>query len=209
MATGLDHPQWNSADIDDPETVDVDAVARWYAERGVRWGLRVPAGAPWPHGRFLVRKRLMGLSPEGYRPAGPAEDVTLRAATHADVAAVVAVDREAFGDHGELQQTWIELLFRHRQVTYVVAERSGVVAGVGYSQRTDEDAGPALFVGGIGVRASMRRRGIGSAVSSWLVTAGFDAGARLAHLHPDTEDAARIYRRLGFVEVDGLDIYLP
>jgi hypothetical protein len=55
----------------------------------------------------------------------------------------------------------------------------------------------------------MRRRGIGGAVSSWLLTAGFDGGAQLAHLHPDSEEAARIYRRLGFVDVDGLDIYLP
>src|SRR4051812_25374271 len=46
-ASGLPHPQWNSGDVDDPGLVDVDAVRRWYADRGVPWGLRLPAGAPW------------------------------------------------------------------------------------------------------------------------------------------------------------------
>jgi len=35
-----------------------------------------------------------------------------------------------------------------------------------------------------------------------------DAGAELVHLHPDTDQAAAIYRRLGFVEVDGFDVYV-
>lgn len=46
---------------------------------------------------------------------------------------------------------------------------------------------------------------MGAAVSSWLVELGRDVGAEVWHLHPD-HDAASIYRRLGFVEVEGLDI---
>jgi GNAT superfamily N-acetyltransferase len=53
-----------------------------------------------------------------------------------------------------------------------------------------------------------RRRGVASAVTEWLLDRGAAAGAQLAHLHPDTDEAARIYARLGFVEVDGLDIYV-
>jgi hypothetical protein len=30
----------------------------------------------------------------------------------------------------------------------------------------------------------------------------------LAHLHPDSDDAVRIYARLGFIEVPGLEIYV-
>ena len=56
--------------------------------------------------------------------------------------------------------------------------------------------------------AAARRRGIGAALSSWLLERGFAAGADFAHLNPDTDEAARIYERLGFVETPGLDIYV-
>jgi hypothetical protein len=45
-------------------------------------------------------------------------------------------------------------------------------------------------------------------MSSWLLAQGFAAGAELAHLHPDSDEAARIYARLAFTEVPGLEIYV-
>jgi hypothetical protein len=39
------------------------------------------------------------------------------------------------------------------------------------------------------------------------VERGFAAGAAFAHLHPEPM-AAGVYGRLGFVEVDGFDIYV-
>jgi hypothetical protein len=51
-------------------------------------------------------------------------------------------------------------------------------------------------------------RGIAGAVSSRLLARGAAAGARVAYLHPDSDQAARVYARLGFVEVDGLDVYV-
>ena len=56
--------------------------------------------------------------------------------------------------------------------------------------------------------AAARRRGVGAALSSWLLERGFAAGAELAHLNPDTDEAARLYGRLGFTETPGLDIYV-
>jgi len=82
------------------------------------------------------------------------------------------------------------------------------VVATGYCVRTDGDAGPAGYVAGIGVLPDARRTGIGGALSSWLVAALLDTGAELVHLHPDTDQAAAIYRRLGFVEVDGFDVYV-
>ena len=56
--------------------------------------------------------------------------------------------------------------------------------------------------------SAARRRGVGAALSSWLLERGFAAGAELAHLNPDTDEAARLYGRLGFVETRGLDMYV-
>ena len=69
-------------------------------------------------------------------------------------------------------------------------------------------ATPALYVAGVAVAAGARRRGVGAAISWWLVAGGLEAGARLAHLHADNETAARVYARLGFAEAPGLDIYV-
>lgn len=208
MASGLPHPQWNSGDVLDATLVDVAAVASWYDAKGVPWGVRVPRGMTWPHGRHLFGLRLMGLTPEAFRPVLFADGVTLRPAGPADSGAVLAVDTAAFEEPMEIQRPWVEPLLSQPSLTVCLAERDGEPVGSGHCLVTDGDAGPAVYVAGVGVVPHARRRGIGAALSSWLVRRGFEAGAELAHLHPDTDEAARIYARLGFVEVDGFDIYL-
>ena len=89
-----------------------------------------------------------------------------------------------------------------------LAELDGDPAGTAYTLRSDGAAGPSLYLAGVGVLAAARRRGVGAALSSWLLERGFGAGAELAHLNPDTDEAARIYQRLGFIETPGLDIYV-
>ncbi|MGH6623605.1 MAG: GNAT family N-acetyltransferase, partial [Burkholderiaceae bacterium] len=59
----------------------------------------------------------------------------------------------------------------------------------------------------VGVLERARRRGVGSALTSWLLERAFADGATLAHLNPDSDAAARLYARLGFVETAGLDVY--
>src|SRR4029079_12798950 len=61
MASGLPHPQWNSADVTGPGA-DLEAARAFYAERGVPWGVRVPAGMRWGAGRHLFQMPLMGLA---------------------------------------------------------------------------------------------------------------------------------------------------
>jgi ribosomal protein S18 acetylase RimI-like enzyme len=207
-ATGLPHPQWNNGDVDDATRVDIDAVRSWYDEQRVPWGIRVPEGAPWRHGRHLFTKRLMGLARRSFSAADAPADVRIRQATPADVDAVLAVDTVAFGSTEAVERPWIELLLAHEAVTVAVAESGGAPVGVGSVTRSDGRAGPAAYIAGIGVLPDARRRGVGAAVSSWLAADAIDAGAALCHLHPDTDEAASIYQRLGFVEVDGLDIYV-
>lgn len=208
MASGLPHAQWNNGDVVDPALVDLDDVASWYAVRDVPWGLRVPSGVAWAHGRHLFRKRLMGLSPPSFMSAPPPSDVVLRAAGSADVDAVVSVDAVAFEESEEVERPWVAPLLSQPGVTVCLAEVAGRPVGVGHCVVSDGDAGPAAYIAGIGVLPAARGRGVGAAVSSWLVARGWADGARLAHLHPDTDDAARIYARLGFEEVDGMDIYV-
>jgi ribosomal protein S18 acetylase RimI-like enzyme len=207
MASGLPHPQWNNGDVLDPAVVDIAEVARWYDEKRVPWGLRVPLGQRWPHGRHLFSKRLMGLVPEAFAPAVTA-GVTLRAAGPHDVDAVLAVDTVAFEETVDVERPWVEPLLSQPSLTVGLAECEGKVVGCGHCLVTDGDAGRTVYVAGIGVLPGARNRGVGAALSSWLVERGLDSGAHLAHLHPDTDEAARIYARLGFVEVDGFDVYV-
>jgi ribosomal protein S18 acetylase RimI-like enzyme len=209
MASGIDHPRWNNADVGDPSAADVDAMREWYARIGVPWGVRVPAGAAWPHGRFLFRKRLMGLALDGRVAASPVPGVAVRRAGPDDLDAVLRIDAIGFevADAG-LEQQWIEPHLYGEHIDVALAELDGEPVCTGYALRSDDRAGPALYLGGVAVLPDARRRGVASAVTEWLLERGSAAGAQLAHLHPDTDEAARIYARLGFVEVDGLDIYV-
>jgi GNAT superfamily N-acetyltransferase len=53
-----------------------------------------------------------------------------------------------------------------------------------------------------------RGKGVGGAMSSWLIARALGAGVQLVHLDPDDDYAASLYARLGFVEVPGLDVYV-
>jgi GNAT superfamily N-acetyltransferase len=208
MATGLPHPQWNNGDVDKPAAVDIEAVRSWYDGVGVPWGMRLPAGAAWSHGRKLFTKRLMGLSRSAHQPPAYPDDVAIRVASTSDLEAYLHVDAIAFDEHPEVERPWLWLLLDHPAVTVLIAEMAGEVVASGHVAVSDGRAGPAGYVGGIAVLPHARRHGIGAALSDRLVQHAWDAGAELCHLHPDTDEDAGIYRRLGFGEVDGFDIYV-
>jgi len=206
MASGLPYPWWNSGDVIDPERVDLAEVSAWYAERAVPWGLCVPAGVAWPHGRKVTAKRLMGLVGAAFTPVAAPAGVTIRRAAIGDTDTAVAVDAAAFDVPLDVERTWAAPLVTTS--IYAIAEWRGDTVAVGYGVHADGDAGPTGYVAGIGVLPDARRRGIGAAISTWIARALLDAGAQRLHLHPDTDAAASIYRRLGFVEVAGFDVYV-
>jgi hypothetical protein len=142
-ASGLPHPQCNNGDVDEPALVDFGAVRDWYAERGVPWGLRLPAGAVWPHGRKLFTKRLMGLTPPEFRAAAPVEGVAIRVATPADLPAVLTVDAVGFEESVELERLWLELLVAHPAVTVAIAQQDGEPVVTGHLTLSSGRAGPA------------------------------------------------------------------
>jgi GNAT superfamily N-acetyltransferase len=207
MASGLPQAQWNSGDVTAPDA-DLDAARAFYADRGASWGLRVPAGMPWSHGRHVLTLRLMALEPSAFRPAPDVAGVQVREAMPADFEAVLAIDTEAFAADPAVERRWLEPHFDARDVTTALATLDGEPAGTGYAIRTDGEAGPALYLAGVAVKADARRRGVGAVLSSWLVETGLRDGARLAHLHADTDAAARVYARLGFADTPGLEVYV-
>jgi GNAT superfamily N-acetyltransferase len=209
MAGGLPHPQYNTADVTDPSLVDLDAVARWYAALGLPWGLRVRAGTAWSHGRHVASLRLMGRW-AGDLPAAPtAAGVRIRVATPADLDVVARVDAVAYEGDEAGARAWLAPLVAAEEATVVLAEDDAGPVGTAYAVRSAGRAGPAVLLAGVAVVPRARRRGIGAALSTWLVADGYDRGAAVAHLQPDDDRAARVYARLGFVEVEGLDVYVP
>ena len=208
-SSGLPFPQYNGADVTDPALADPVAVAAWFAAAGVPWAWRVPAGTPWPHGRLVVAQRLMAVHAPELRPAAAPEGVDLVLAGPADLEDVVGVDVEAFGGPVEQARAWTAPHLAAARVAVGLARLDGRAVGTAYAVRSDGAAGPAVLLGGVAVVPAARRRGIGAALSSWLLAGAVGAGARLAHLQPDDERAARVYARLGFTEVPGLEVHAP
>ncbi len=212
MSSGINRPQWNGADVDDPERADVSAMRDWYAARDAPWGVRIAAGAHWPHGRFLFRTRLMGLALDraGQRAArgqGPA-GLAIRKARPADLEAVLRVDSIGFDVDPEVNRPWIEPYLDAAAVDVALAELDGEPVATAHALYSDGQAGRAVYLGGVTVIPRARRRGIAAAISRGLVRRAAAQGARFAHLHTESDEAARVYAGLGFAEVNGLDIYV-
>jgi len=207
MASGLKPAQWNGGDATAPDA-DIEAARAFYAERGVGWGVRVPDGMPWAHGRRVLTLDLMAVAPDDFAPVTIPSEIAVHAATPDELETVVAVDAAAFESDPDDERPWLEPHLDAPVVTTALATLDGEPAGTGYAIRTDGRAGPALYVGGVAVHPDARRRGVGAAVSSWLIERGIASGARLVHLHADNEDAARVYTRLGFARAPGLDVYV-
>ena len=207
MAAGFEAPGANSGDVTGPDP-DLDAARAFYAARGVSWGLRVPIEQPWRHGRRLFRRRLMGMERAEFSHAPAVEGLVIRRAGPADLPAVLHIDSTAFGLEPTSNARWLEPLLAAERATVALGELDGAPAGTAYTLRSDGLAGPCLYLAGVAVLPEARRRGVGAAISSWLLRRGFEEGAELAHLNPDSDLAARLYGRLGFAEAPGHDIYV-
>ncbi len=207
MASGLAHRQWNGADVTGPYA-DLEGARAFYAERGVEWGARVPAGLPFKSGEHLFTMPLMGLLAGGLQAAPAVDGLEVRQAGADDLEAVLHVDTTAFGSDPGLYRPWTEPHLGAERITVALASLDGEPVATAYCLRSDGPAGPAAFLAGVGVLPEARRRGIAGVLSFWLVERAFAGGARLAHLHADSDEAARVYSRLGFSAAGALDIYV-
>jgi GNAT superfamily N-acetyltransferase len=207
MVAGFEAPGVNSGDVIGPDP-DLEAARAFFAEHGVTWGLRVPPELPWEHGRLLFRRRMMAMERAAFRPAPEVPGLAVRRVGPEDLATVLHIDSTAFGLNLDDNTRWLAPLLSAERATCALATLDGEPAGTAYTLRSDGAAGPCLYLAGVAVLAEARRRGVGAAMSSWLIERGLAAGAELAHLNPDTDRAARLYERLGFTETPGLDIYV-
>ena len=190
MASGLPQAQFNSAVVTGPD-IDLDGARAFYAERNVPWGALVPAGMAWGGGRQVGSLPLMGVSRGGLQRPPEVPDIALRTAGPEDLETVLRVDTTAFESDPDEFRPWTEPHLRGGPFTTAVAELDGEPVGTAFTVRSDGPAGPAVYLGGVA-----------------LLERAFADGARLAHLQADTEAAARIYARLGFVPAGTLDIYV-
>jgi GNAT superfamily N-acetyltransferase len=207
MASGLDQPGRNGGDAHDPAAVDVDRMRAWFAPRRVPWGVRVPAGAGWRHGTMLRTQRCMAVAAGALEPAEFPARMDVRLAVPADLETVAAIDAIAFEANAADSRAWMTPTLGAPGFRVAIASLGAAPVGTATAIATDGWAGPAVGLYGVAVVPEARRRGIGAALSAWLLEQAFADGAAFAHLNPDTEDAARVYRGLGFVEAPGWDIY--
>ncbi len=207
MTAGFEAEGVNSGDVIGPDP-DVEAARAFFAEHGVRWGLRVPEEMTWEQGTLLFRRRLMAMDRSAFRPASVVRGLDVRLAGPDDLSAALHIDSTAFGLDRDENRRWLEPLLSAERVEFALSELDGHPAGTAYVLRSDGAAGPSAYVAGVAVLPEARRRGVGAGVSSWLLERAFERGAELAHLNPDTDAAARIYGRLGFTEMSGHDIYI-
>lgn len=129
-----------------------------------------------------------------------APDVRILDADDPDLAASNDVVHAAFGGSDEIAEQPLGKrpeLIRAGVLVIAAAYVDGEVAGGG----TSAPRGERAELMGIAVPPRFRRRGLGSALTRGLVRAVRKRGARTVLLSAGSDDAASIYRQVGFVDV--------
>lgn len=198
MASGIPTPKWNNADIT-AGNVDLDALAAWYAARDLPWGIRVPVELAIHLGKPLFIKRCFGLESPAPHWAG-VPGVEVRLAGRSDLGAYVDVDAGAFGEASSVSRRWVEPTLGRRGFDHWLALSGEQVVGVAEIVRTDDEAGPAAMLGGIGVRPGWEGRGVELLVAQRAIERALENEVELVHAH--NADGS-LCSALGFTEVPG------
>jgi GNAT superfamily N-acetyltransferase len=203
MASGLPTPKWNNADIEALD-VDLQTMAAWYAARNVPWGVRVPAGWDLPIGQPVFTKRCFGRQLTAALPPPIAGGIQVQRAGVADFDAYVATDAAVFGDDPVLTGQWVAPVLGASRFAHWLARADGTPVGVACTVRSDERAGPAVMVTGVGVLPPWRGQGIEKQLLQPALWSAFAGGAMLAHAYASDADEAEFLQASGFLEVPAL-----
>jgi ribosomal protein S18 acetylase RimI-like enzyme len=154
------------------------------------------------------RNPLMACRPDGFKPFA-ADGVVLKQLTRSSTASDLAAFQEIrWTDGGEAARPVPAVARLKKDLAapnsvYLLALFDGRIAGTGVSHSLK---GAAEIVG-IVTRIESRRRGVAATVSSELVSRHFAQGGDFAFLDAASEEAARVYERLGFVRFGANLVY--
>jgi ribosomal protein S18 acetylase RimI-like enzyme len=150
--------------------------------------------------KLIERNSLMSCRPEGFKPFATPEEVHLTQLSSAAAAAELeAFQTIRWTDGGEIDRPPppIERLradIARPNSVFLLAWLKWEPAGTGVSHSL-KGAGEIV---GVVTRQDRRRRGVAAAITSELVRRHFTNGGDFVFLDAASEDAARVYERLGF-----------
>lgn len=208
--TGLAPIHWNGAHLTSTDGLDhLPDAARWFAARGVPWGLLVPAElGVVPDGfRHVADQRVQLRTLDDLPALSPSPSVRLSWRPPVEDAA--AVQSEAFEDPLPLARDFVTPKLVNAACHVVVAYEGGSSARprpVATATGVLVDGVVAVF--GVGTLAGHRRRGLGRTVTLALLHRAHELGADLAYLNPSTLGSG-MYLCLGFQEVAPWRIWSP
>lgn len=191
-------------------------LRKLFAKRGVPLEVEfneavLPRAGKWLEAsgmKLIKRNPLMACTPGFLRPF-KAPEVNLTqlepGSTEADLQAFQTI-RWTEGNLADRPTPPVELLrkqLEQKTSVYLLAWLDGEPAGTGVSHRLKR----AAEVVGIVTRADRRRRGVASTVSSELVSQHFDSGGDFVFLDAASDEALRVYERLGFTRFGTILVY--
>lgn len=190
----------------------LDWFTGWFHDRGLRPGIELRAGLH-PELECLlaarnfsvvVRRPAMILRPIGVTDEPLARVTVLQVADDADLAAVQAVQAEAFGLAPEVAAAFLpRRAIETPGVRFFLARHDGMACGTAAAVVGEHGAG----IVGVATLPAYRRRGIGRAVTAAALRWAAGAGAETAWLYP-SEMARTLYSGLGFRTLDDVEVWV-
>jgi GNAT superfamily N-acetyltransferase len=194
-ATGIPVVQWNGAHVTGPDP-DLAGAGKWFAARGLPWGVLVPAESPYQPATALVTEQRVMLRDLEDLP--PVPDLPMR---WDDADGAAAVQREAFDD--SLAEAFVTPKLVNPACAVVTAYDGGPV-----STATLVVADGVAAVYGVGTVIGWRGRGLGRAVTLAVLHEARTRGCDLAFLNP-SDLGYGVYARLGFTDTLPWRVFQP
>ena len=194
--TGLPVRPWNGAHVTGPAP-DLTAARRWFAQRGMPWGVLVPEELAFDPGTPLITTQRVMLRDLVDLPPPP--PVQLR---WDDLDGATAVQEAAFPDGFVREFLAPKLLNDACAVVTVLTVIDGTAAATATLVVVDGTA--AVF--GVGTLPSYRRRGLGRAATLAVLHEARARDCDLAYLNP-SDEGHPLYAALGFVDAPGWRVH--
>jgi hypothetical protein len=198
MASGIAQAKWNNADITHP-AADTAAIRRWYEQRSVPWGVRVPVEFELDLGEPLYVKRCVALL-RSERPRMDRAAASVRRESHASAFAVL--EAAAFDYDVAAAAEWVGPQVAHPAFRHWVASVDGAPAAIGTTVRTAGDAGPAAYLTGLASIRDAEAEALRALVDVAVADA-FASGCAFVHANPAGAADDELLAGFDLVEVPG------